>query len=160
MNKKKEKNENQNNKIPKTHEITRVIFKYILTFFIVIIIFVGLLTLSSTFPKEWIQKNTAESAIILKELGNPSKVLNTLFDNDTDTLMINTAYSINPAKPLESALLARRNYLPEREQTVYQDIYVESNVQTTENYIIQEQLIRTVESNINESFEYAISSSS
>ena len=111
--------------------------------------------LSSTFPREWIQKNTEESASILKSLGNPSRVLNTLFDNDTDTLMINNAYSMDPNNTLESALLGRRNYLPEKQQTVYQDMYVESNMQTEENYIIQDQLIRTVNNNISESFEYA-----
>ncbi len=111
--------------------------------------------LSSTFPREWIQKNTEESASILKSLGNPSRVLNTLFDNDTDTLMINNAYSMDPNNTLESALLGRRNYLPEKQQTVYQDMYVESNMQTKENYIIQDQLIRTVNNNISESFEYA-----
>ena len=111
--------------------------------------------LSSTFPREWIQKNTEESASILKSLGNPSRVLNTLFDNDTDTLMINNAYSTDPNNTLESALLGRRNYLPEKQQTVYQDMYVESNMQTEENYIIQDQLIRTVNNNISESFEYA-----
>ena len=111
--------------------------------------------LSSTFPREWIQKNTEESASILKSLGNPSRVLNTLFDNDTDTLMINNAYSMDPNNTLESALLGRRNYLPEKQQTVYQDMYVESNVQTEENYVIQDQLIRTVNNNISESFEYA-----
>lgn len=111
--------------------------------------------LSSTFPREWIQKNTEESASILKSLGNPSRVLNTLFDNDTDTLMINNAYSMDPNNTLESALLGRRNYLPEKQQTVYQDMYVESNMQTEENYIIKDQLIRTVNNNISESFEYA-----
>lgn len=111
--------------------------------------------LSSTFPREWIQKNTEESASILKSLGNPSRVLNTLFDNDTDTLMINNAYSMDPNNTLESALLGRRNYLPEKQQTVYQDMYVESNMQTEENYVIQDQLIRTVNNNISESFEYA-----
>lgn len=90
-----------------------------------------------------------------KSLGNPSRVLNTLFDNDTDTLMINNAYSMDPNNTLESALLGRRNYLPEKQQTVYQDMYVESNMQTEENYVIQDQLIRTVNNNISESFEYA-----
>ena len=62
---------------------------------------------------------------------------------------------MDPNNTLESALLGRRNYLPEKQQTVYQDMYVESNMQTEENYIIQDQLIRTVNNNISESFEYA-----
>ena len=88
------------------------------------------------------------------QLGNPSRVLNALFDNDTDTLMVNNAYSMDPNNLLESALLGRRNYLPEKEQTVYEDVNVETDIKPNEEYIIQEQLIRTVIT-ITESYEYA-----
>ena len=65
--------------------------KYIIVFIVLIAIFILALVLSSVFPRDWIQKNTEESAAILLKLGNPAKVLNTLFDNDTDTLMVNNA---------------------------------------------------------------------
>lgn len=131
------------------------ILKYILAFIIVIATFIVALVLSSLFTRDWIQKNTEESAKIIMQVGNPSRVLNALFDNDTDTLMINNAYSMDPNNLLESALLGRRNYLPEKEQTVYEDVNVETDIKPNEEYIIQEQLIRTVNNTINESYEYA-----
>lgn len=131
------------------------VLKYIVVSVLVITTFIGLLVLSSLFPRDWIQKNTEESAIILLELGNPAKILNTLFDNDTDTLMVNNAYSIDHNNVLESALLGRRNYLPEKEQTIYEDINIETEIEPKENYIIQEQLIHTVNNDITESYEYA-----
>ena len=129
--------------------------KYIIVFIVLIAIFILALVLSSVFPRDWIQKNTEESAAILLKLGNPAKVLNTLFDNDTDTLMVNNAYSMDPNNVLESALLGRRNYLPEKEQTVYEDLNVETEIEPKENYIIQEQLIHTVNNDITECYEYA-----
>ncbi len=134
---------------------TKNILKYIAIFVITIAIFIGALVLSSVFPRDWIQKNTEESAKIIMQLGNPSRVLNALFDNDTDTLMVNNAYSMDPNNLLESALLGRRNYLPEKEQTVYEDVNVETDIKPNEEYIIQEQLIRTVNNTITESYEYA-----
>ncbi len=155
MNKKKEKNENQNNKIPKTHEITRVIFKYILTFFIVIIIFVGLLTLSSTFPQGWIQKNMEKSVEELYEEGIPSNILGIYFDSASDTTMLNAAYSIDSRNPLESAMLARIDYVPEKQQKYHEDTITLDNVKVNEGYNVKEQLKKTVDGDIKETYEYA-----
>mgnify|MGYP002644731681 FL=1 len=155
MNKKKEKNENQNNKIPKTHEITRVIFKYILTFFIVIIIFVGLLTLSSTFPQDWIQKNMEKSVEELYEEGIPSNILGIYFDSASDTTMLNAAYSIDSRNPLESAMLARIDYVPEKQQKYHEDTITLDNVKVNEGYNVKEQLKKTVDGDIKETYEYA-----
>ena len=101
--------------------ITKSFLKYVLTFIIVILIFVVTLIISSSFPRDWIEENTIESAITLLQEGNPNYILDMKLDNYTDALMINTAYSINPCKSFESIMLARKNYLPEREQTVYPD---------------------------------------
>ena len=155
MNKKKEKNENQNNKIPKTHEITRVIFKYILTFFIVIIIFVALLTLSSTFPQDWIQKNMEKSVEELYEEGIPSNILGIYFDSASDTTMLNAAYSIDSRNPLESAMLARIDYVPEKQQKYHEDTITLDNVKVNEGYNVKEQLKKTVDGDIKETYEYA-----
>lgn len=133
----------------------KIILKYFIIFIIIIAIFILALVLSSLFPRDWIQKNTEESAIILKSLGNPAKVLNTFFDNDTDTLMVNNAYSMNPNNVLESALLGRRNYLPEKNQTIYEDVIIETEIEPKEEYIIQDQLIHTVNNDITECYEYA-----
>lgn len=130
----------------------KIILKYFIIFIIIIAIFILALVLSSLFPRDWIQKNTEESAIILKSLGNPAKVLNTLFDNDTDTLMVNNAYSMNPNNVLESALLGRRNYLPEKNQTIYEDVIIETEIEPKEEYIIQDQLIHTVNNDITECY--------
>ena len=43
------------------------------------------------------------------------------FDNYTDALMINTAYSIDNNKPFESSFLARKNYIPNVTDDIYQD---------------------------------------
>ena len=51
------------------------ILKYVLSFLVMITIFLIALTLSSLFPREWINKTTKESAIILMNQGNPSNVL-------------------------------------------------------------------------------------
>lgn len=130
----------------------KIILKYFIIFIIIIAIFILALVLSSLFPRDWIQKNTEESAIILKSLGNPAKVLNTFFDNDTDTLMVNNAYSMNPNNVLESALLGRRNYLPEKNQTIYEDVIIETEIEPKEEYIIQDQLIHTVNNDITECY--------
>ena len=131
------------------------ILKYVLSFLVMITIFLIALTLSSLFPREWINKTTKESAIILMNQGNPSNVLDVRFDNFTDTLMVNTAYSIDSNKPFESALLARRNYLPDKNQIIYEDINVNSNVNPNEKIDIMTELYLTVDDNINQAYEYA-----
>ena len=130
------------------------VLKYILTFVIVIAIFLITLILTSVFPRDWIQENAKESAIILAVDGVPSNILGKRFDSATDTLMIDTSYSIDSKKPLESVLLNRVNYLPEKEQTVYSDLNIESNVVLEEGSIVK-QLLHTVNNDISESYEYA-----
>lgn len=44
------------------------------------------------------------------------------FDNYTDALMINTAYSIDSQKPLYSAFVARKNYIPNITTEIYEDV--------------------------------------
>ena len=44
------------------------------------------------------------------------------FDNYTDALMINTAYSIDSSTPLYSAFVARKNYIPNVTTEVYEDV--------------------------------------
>ncbi len=91
--------------------IGKSFFKYVLTFVIVILLFIATLIISSLFPRDWIEENTLESATTLWREGNPNYVLDMKLDNYTDALMINTAYSINPSKPFESAMLAPKELL-------------------------------------------------
>ena len=136
-------------------KIVKSILKYISIYMIVIVIFITALILSSLFPRDWIQKNTEESAIILFNEGNPNKILDMKFDNYTDALMINTAYSIDPQHPFESIMLARKNYLPETEQMVHQDANGELVSSIDGGFNILGELYKTVQKDISESYEYA-----
>lgn len=103
------------------HSIVKSVLKYTSIFIIAIIIFVVLLIISSLFPREWLERNVYESSKTLLIEKNPNFVLDMRLDNYTDALMINTAISIDPKHPFESAMLARKNYLPEKEQVIHQD---------------------------------------
>ena len=74
------------------------ILKYILTFIVVIAIFVVALVLSSLFPRDLIQANVEKSSKELIQETTPTNVLGVWFDNATDILMLNTSYSIDPKK--------------------------------------------------------------
>lgn len=93
------------------------IFKYILVLLIMILLFCLLLTLTSTIPQKYIEEKVKESSDILNDQTNrlmikiPSKQLYMMFDNYTDALMINTAYSINTKRPFYSAMVARKNFV-------------------------------------------------
>ena len=155
MHKSSEKDRKENDKLTIGYKKTKAIFKYILTFFIVIIIFVGALTLSSTFPQDWIQKNTERSVEELYKESIPSIILGIWFDSASDTTMLNAAYSIDSRNPLESAMLARIDYVPEKQQKYYEDTTTFDNVRLNEGYNVKEQLKKTVDGNIEETYEYA-----
>ena len=132
----------------------KAILKYPLIFIAVIVIFILTLVLTSLLPREWIKTNNYRSSEILKQQFL-SKVLDLRFDDYTDALMINTAYSIDPQKPFESILLDRKNYLPEKEQTIYKEVNGSLLSAKDADYDIFKELSLTVEGNISESFEYA-----
>lgn len=155
MHKSSEKDRKENDKLTIGYKKTKAIFKYILTFFIVIIIFVGALTLSSTFPQDWIQKNMERSVEELYKESIPSIILGIWFDSASDTTMLNAAYSIDSRNPLESAMLARIDYVPEKQQKYYEDTTTFDNVRLNEGYNVKEQLKKTVDGNIEETYEYA-----
>lgn len=136
-------------------KIVKSILKYVSIYMIVIAIFITALILSSLFPRDWIQQNAEESAIILFDEGNPNKILDMKFDNYTDALMINTAYSIDPQHPFESILLARKNYLPGTEQMIHQDANGELVSSIDGGFNILGELYKTVQKDIRESYEYA-----
>lgn len=113
--------------------------KYTITFIILIIIFLALLVLVSLIPSTWMKENVKEAGDTLSKEGNHKSyyslaVLNVLhFDNYSDALMINTAYSIDSNRPLYSALTAKKNYIPGITKKVVRDFVgnLESN---TEKY--------------------------
>ena len=101
--------------------------KYIIAFIILILFFVTALTLVSTFPSAWIEKNVKESSETLIKEGNKKVYLSLShfqyleFDNYTDALMINTAYSIDNKTPLYSIFVAKKNYIPGVTKNVIKD---------------------------------------
>lgn len=98
--------------------------KYTAVFIGLIIVYMLLLVLTSLIPNHAIKTNVEKSADELLALGEKTHLeylgkTVTLF-NFTDALMINTAYSIEPDKPLYTSMIARRNYIPRSNN---QDIY-------------------------------------
>lgn len=88
-------------------------FKYIITFIGLIIIFNLLLFLSSLFPSNLLKKNVKESAETLLIEGNKYQIIQALDiynDNYTDSIMINTAYSIDNTNPIYSYMSGRKNF--------------------------------------------------
>ena len=136
-------------------QILKAISKYALIYIIVIIIFIIALVLSALFPRDWIQQKTEESAFTLFKEGDRQYILDMTLDNYTEALMINTAYSMDPKHPFESVMLARKNYLPEKEQVVHQDGNGELRSSIEGGFNIIGELYRTVQKDINESYEYA-----
>lgn len=140
----------------------KIVFKYIAIFICIIILFISLLTLTSLIPRESIEEHTRESAEILTSQTNrlyfPVREWLMYFDNFTDALMINTAYSIDNSKPLYSAMVARRNYIPGVTKIIYEDKVGELGNfdKYTSGEVDQSgELAETVNGTIEESFEYA-----
>ena len=136
--------------------------KYIITFFGLISIFILLLTIVSAFPSSWIKDNVYESAVLLKYEGNRKwtyvleKLEQMQFDNYTDALMINTAYSIDSKTPTYSAFIARKNYIPGVTKTIQKDEVGE--LKSSSKYSGHDEvgeLFDTVNGKGEESFEYA-----
>lgn len=90
--------------------------KYVATFLGLIMFFVITLTSVAAIPTKLIKENVKESATTLcKETEYYTKQYFNklmLYDNYADAIMINNAYSMDPAEPLYSALIIRRNYIP------------------------------------------------
>lgn len=103
------------------------IFRYLIIFVLLICSFVALLTITSCIPSKSMFNNVEESSQLLLEEGNrkiiyiPYRRAKMEFDNYTDALMINTAYSIDSKNPLFSAFVARKNFIPDVTTEVYQD---------------------------------------
>ncbi len=91
------------------------ILKSILIFCSILISLFLLLIIVNLIPRNYIKNNVKDSLYYFISEGNFPKIkyaYNYVLDNYTDSLMINTAYSVDSNKPLESAMLMRRNYRP------------------------------------------------
>ena len=136
------------------------ILKYIITFISMIIIFCILLTVTSLIPREALTKKVSESAEILKEQTNDFFIYingrKTKFDNYTDTLMINTAYSIDNTTPFYSSMMARKNYIKGKTEIIFPDEAGELKSASKYRKLNQVgDLIDTLNNDTVESFEYA-----
>jgi len=143
------------------------ILKYGYTFIILILIYMVLGVATSAIPKSLIEENSKKSAEYLLEEKECAdiKIKDTIYKkeyifNYTNALMLNTAYSIDTNKPLESFMLARKNYVPEVTEIFYPDtqygLISASNWdyqnQTGEYYYVTHKDQDIV---VKESFEYA-----
>ncbi len=97
--------------------------KYVATFFIMILIFLLFLFLSSLINKDYIYNNMKTSAEILCEEHQNSlrKVANIKTDNYTEALMLNIIYSMDSRDIVGSMLLGRKNYSYDLEQRKIED---------------------------------------
>ncbi|MBR3281036.1 MAG: hypothetical protein IKI57_04255 [Clostridia bacterium] len=90
---------------------TKTIFKYIITFFILIMIYNLSMYLVALIPPSSIELNCESSANIMLRQGY---FIDTGFlsqsENGTDGLIINEAFSMDNENPLESYMLMRKNY--------------------------------------------------
>lgn len=136
--------------------------KYCLVFVSVILFFIVLLILSSSFPSSWIKENVESSAELLVREGNRKNTyiiekFDTIqFDNYTDALMINTAYSIDNDKPLYSSFTAKKNYVPNVTEQIFEDTAGElRSASKYKRHDEVHELMDTVNKDITESFEYA-----
>ena len=141
----------------------KIVLKCIIAYIILIIFFVISLVVTSTIPSEALHDNVNTTAEILLQEGNRKKVyipyrnMEMQFDNFSDALMINTAYSIDSANPLESAFLARKNYIPGKTKTVEEDAVGELKSSSKYGGYHNEvgDLLDLVNKDTEESFEYA-----
>lgn len=138
------------------------LMKYVCTIIVLILIYFSALYVTSLIPASVLKSKVSESAEILLEQGNNyivpivNKNMYIKFDNYTDALMINTAYSIDSKNPLTSSLVCRKNYIPGTTKIEYQDTV--SELKSASKYSELDQvgeLNDTVRGEIEESFEYA-----
>ena len=139
-----------------------IFVKYICVFLILIIAFISTLTLSSMFSSKRIYNNVKESSEVLLKEGNrkiiyiPYRHTKMQFDNYTDALMLNTAYSIDSETPLYSAFVARKNYIPNVTTRVYEDAVGELKSSSKYKYHNEVGELNDLVNGENaESFEYA-----
>ena len=98
---------------------------YILTFTILIGIYIVSLFISSLIPSSRMEENVRKSSATLVNEGEKVsfdlKYKKEYIFTFTDALMINTAYSIDNTKPIQSFILARKNFIPGQTKYFYID---------------------------------------
>lgn len=135
---------------------------FVLIYIVLITIFLVTLFATSCFPNENIKDKVEASSKTLSHEGNVNmqyilhRGQRIMFDNFTDALMINNAYSIDNENPLESAMLVRKNYIKGVTKEVHTDTTGElESPKKYDGYDPVSELQDTVNNNIEESYEYA-----
>lgn len=150
----------------KIKNVLKHVILYVLLLVILLSSYFILMTLSSLIPSTALEKNARESSEILLAEGE-KKFYKLPYKTEsiftfTDALMINTAYSINNKKPVESFMLARKNYIPGQTKNIHIDS--QYDLGADKRYINEKNgdLYQTKElyglmhgENIQDSFEYA-----
>lgn len=145
------------------------IFRYILVFIILLVIYFISLALVSKIPSEKMKDNVKLSANYFLENGGEKNFIKLkhkevcLF-NFTNALMINTAYSIDSNEPVKSFLTAKKNYISGVTQKIYtqtpKDLksaskYYENGIFNGNAYQTIELYDTVNENELYESFEYS-----
>lgn len=142
--------------------VLKKIGKYALTFCTLIIIVILLLTLACLIPSRSLKENVKKSSEVLVEEGNRKNYFsiasfsNHQFDNFTDALLINMAYSVDNEKPMYSAFIGRKNYIKDITEKVTEDFV--GDLKSSSKYTRLDQvheLYDVANGEAKESFEYA-----
>jgi hypothetical protein len=86
----------------------KILLKLALNYSVLIVLFVLLIVVSHSIPKEYLSDNVKNSAITIQEEGLYPKFFNFKLyqlDNYTDALMLNLAVSADSKKPLEAGMI-------------------------------------------------------
>ena len=134
------------------------IFKYLITFVVLTIIFLLFLILISMIPKKYIEKNMQRSAKQLFEQtesifvdSNGREIYN---HNSTDAIMLNIVYSMDRDNIIESILRARRNYIPGVSINFFED-EVGNLKSSSKRFLMTNELLKLVNGERQKVFDYA-----
>lgn len=99
--------------------------KYVLLLIILVSSYIILMMLTSLIPTKLLTEHVKQSSEVLVKEGE-KKVIDLKYKKEaiftfTDALMINITYSQVPSDPLASALLGRKNYIPNQTEKVHID---------------------------------------
>lgn len=150
----------------KIKKFSKIGMIYIFTFVILLSIYMILLTISSLIPSSLLENNVRKSSeTLVKEGERPTydlKYKEESIFTFTDALMINTAYSVNHEQPIESFILAKKNYIPGQTKVIYYDSQPNlganekyKNKRTGDIYQTKELYGLMHGENIEDSYEYA-----
>lgn len=134
------------------------ILRYSIAFVVTTIVFLLMLIIFSAIPKEYIKSNLEKSANILmnqtESIFIDSNGRNIFNHNSTDAIMLNIIYSIDRDNLFESALRARRNYIPEVSKNIFEDIV--GNLKfATKKQLLTEEFYDLVNGKTQKVFDYA-----